>query len=91
MCAMYRGTARDISFLIDFIPAYLFPEGERTVEKFAVTGVSLGGEFLRPALVEENLSLIILPSKATQHGSFYAMSLESPSGYQSSAALIITR
>jgi hypothetical protein len=50
MCAMYRGTARDISFLIDFIPAYLFPEGEKTIEKFAVTGVSLGGELLSQAL-----------------------------------------
>ncbi|KAJ9125549.1 hypothetical protein QFC22_000511 [Naganishia vaughanmartiniae] len=43
MYAMHRGTARDISFLIDFLPAYLFPEGEKTIEKFAVTGVSLGG------------------------------------------------
>ncbi|KAJ9109202.1 hypothetical protein QFC21_000531 [Naganishia friedmannii] len=43
MYAMHRGTARDVSFLIDFIPAYLFPEGERTIEKFAMTGVSLGG------------------------------------------------
>ncbi|KAI5452029.1 hypothetical protein NCC49_001325 [Naganishia albida] len=43
MYAMHRGTARDISFLIDFIPAYLFPNGEKVVEKYAVTGISLGG------------------------------------------------
>lgn len=48
---MHRGTARDISFLIDFIPAYLFPNGEKVIEKFAVTGISLGGESCHIALV----------------------------------------
>lgn len=37
------GTARDVSFLIDFAPAYLFPNAERTVDRWGVAGISLGG------------------------------------------------
>ena len=43
MYAMQRGTARDISFLVDFLPSYLFPNGEKVIEKYGVTGFSLGG------------------------------------------------
>lgn len=37
------GTARDVSFLIDFLPAYLYPDGERQIKQWGVIGVSLGG------------------------------------------------
>jgi len=37
------GTAQEVSFLIDFLPSYLFPNGERTIDTWAVAGVSLGG------------------------------------------------
>ncbi|KAH7102882.1 hypothetical protein BKA62DRAFT_699064 [Auriculariales sp. MPI-PUGE-AT-0066] len=37
------GTARDVSFVIDFLPAYLFPSGERRIVQWGVVGVSLGG------------------------------------------------
>ena len=37
------GTAHDVSFLIDFLPAYLFPNEERTISQWLVTGISLGG------------------------------------------------
>ena len=37
------GTARDVSFLIDFIPAYLYPSAERTISTWGVAGISLGG------------------------------------------------
>lgn len=37
------GTARDVSFLVDFIPSYLFSHDERAISKWAVTGKSLGG------------------------------------------------
>jgi hypothetical protein len=46
MYAIQRGTARDISLLVDFLPMYLFPEEEAEVDDFFVTGVSLGGEFM---------------------------------------------
>lgn len=37
------GTASDVSFLIDFLPAYLFPFDERHVEAWMLSGISLGG------------------------------------------------
>ncbi|OJT13891.1 hypothetical protein TRAPUB_9560 [Trametes pubescens] len=43
MYAIQTGTAQDVSFLIDFLPAYLFPHDERTVSQWLVSGISLGG------------------------------------------------
>ncbi|KAJ8481398.1 hypothetical protein ONZ51_g6024 [Trametes cubensis] len=43
MYAIQTGTANDVSFLIDFLPAYLYPNDERTVVRWGVAGVSLGG------------------------------------------------
>ena len=43
MYGMYRGTASDVSFVMDMLPAYLFPQGERMITHVAVTGKSLGG------------------------------------------------
>jgi hypothetical protein len=37
------GTALDISYLIDFLPSYLFPNGERQIQQWLVAGKSLGG------------------------------------------------
>jgi hypothetical protein len=37
------GAVKDISFLIDILPAFLFPHGERTIEEWALAGFSLGG------------------------------------------------
>src|SRR4051812_33992385 len=37
------GAVRDVSFLIDFLPSYLFPMGERTISEWVVAGISLGG------------------------------------------------
>lgn len=37
------GAAQDVSYLIDFLPAYLFPNEERIIDTWAVAGVSLGG------------------------------------------------
>ncbi|KAH8093702.1 Alpha/Beta hydrolase protein [Cristinia sonorae] len=43
MYSTFVGTSRDVSFLIDFLPAYLFPSKERTVSQWLVSGISLGG------------------------------------------------
>ncbi|GAA6039550.1 hypothetical protein JCM8097_008384 [Rhodosporidiobolus ruineniae] len=43
MVAMQTGTARDVSFLIDFLPSALFPAGERSVTDWYCAGISLGG------------------------------------------------
>jgi hypothetical protein len=37
------GTAQDISFLIDFLPSYISPNGELEIERWGVAGISLGG------------------------------------------------
>ena len=41
--AVAAGTAQDVSFLIDFLPSYLFPRGERTISQWVCAGKSLGG------------------------------------------------
>lgn len=38
------GGTQDLSLIIDFLGAYLFPNGEKVIEEFMVTGISLGGE-----------------------------------------------
>ncbi|KAI0749921.1 Alpha/Beta hydrolase protein [Daedaleopsis nitida] len=43
MYAIQTGTAQDVSFLIDFLPSYLFPNGERVISQWLVSGISLGG------------------------------------------------
>ncbi|KAI0763937.1 Alpha/Beta hydrolase protein [Trametes elegans] len=43
MYAIQTGTAQDVSYLVDFLPAYLFPNGERTISQFVCIGKSLGG------------------------------------------------
>lgn len=51
--AMVHGTARDVSFLIDLLPAYIFPQDERTVACWACTGKSLGGHSVWALLAAE--------------------------------------
>ncbi|KAJ7716811.1 Alpha/Beta hydrolase protein [Mycena maculata] len=43
MYSIQTGTAKDVSFVMDFLEAYLFPSGERSVAEWGVAGVSLGG------------------------------------------------
>ncbi|KAI0694330.1 Alpha/Beta hydrolase protein [Cytidiella melzeri] len=43
MYAMFVGTSKDVSFLIDFLPTHLFPSGEAQVDQWLVGGISLGG------------------------------------------------
>ncbi|CAA7268161.1 unnamed protein product [Cyclocybe aegerita] len=43
MHGIQLGTAHDVSFLVDFLPGYLFPGGEHKVENWGVAGRSLGG------------------------------------------------
>nr|VWO99637.1 Phosphate import ATP-binding protein PstB (EC (ABC phosphate transporter) (Phosphate-transporting ATPase) [Ganoderma boninense] len=55
--AVAAGTAQDVSFLIDFLPSYLFPRGERTISQWVCAGKSLGGHstwiVLRNGLMDE--------------------------------------
>lgn len=53
MYAIHTGSARDISFLIDFLPAYLFPSAEARVVQWLAGGISLGGHSTWYALRHE--------------------------------------
>lgn len=48
-----EGTARDVSVLMDYLPAYVFPQGERRISKHMVLGVSLGGHAAWSCLLHE--------------------------------------
>jgi hypothetical protein len=48
------GTARDVSYLIDFLPSFLYPNGERTIVEWGVGGISLGGHTTWIALRQGN-------------------------------------
>ncbi|WVO15427.1 hypothetical protein L204_103085 [Cryptococcus depauperatus] len=43
MTATVHGGVHDVQLVMDFIGAYLFPNGERVIEEFVATGISLGG------------------------------------------------
>jgi len=43
MYAIQVGTARDISYLMDFLPSYLYPAGEKVISQWIMSGISLGG------------------------------------------------
>ncbi|KAI0029763.1 Alpha/Beta hydrolase protein [Vararia minispora EC-137] len=61
MYSIQTGTARDVSFVLDFLPAYLFPDDERTVAEWALMGVSLGGHAVWLALKDEPRVRIGIP------------------------------
>ena len=37
------GAVKDLSFLIDVLPSYIFPHDERIIGEWVLTGFSLGG------------------------------------------------
>ncbi|OWZ39271.1 hypothetical protein J010_04030 [Cryptococcus neoformans] len=43
MAATIEGGCHDVSLIMDFLAPILFPNGEKTVESFVITGISLGG------------------------------------------------
>ncbi|KAJ6261456.1 hypothetical protein Dda_4126 [Drechslerella dactyloides] len=50
---VYQGTSLDVSLLIDHIPSYVFPDGERQLDKWLCAGISLGGHATWLTLVNE--------------------------------------
>ncbi|RHZ51120.1 hypothetical protein CDV55_102919 [Aspergillus turcosus] len=53
MFSIFQGTARDVSLLMDYLPAFVFPQGERKIFKHLVLGVSLGGHAAWSCLLHE--------------------------------------
>ena len=39
------GSTQDLTLIVDFLAAYLFPSGERHIEEFMASGMSLGGQW----------------------------------------------
>jgi len=50
------GGCRDFSQIIDFLAAYLFPNGERVIDEYIPTGVSMGGKWHLPRYVSTILT-----------------------------------
>ncbi|GAA6062521.1 hypothetical protein JCM10212_001571 [Sporobolomyces blumeae] len=68
MMAIQTGTARDVSFLIDFLPPVLFPHDERHVQEWYCAGISLGGHATWLALGHDpriSLGIPIIGSPST--------------------------
>lgn len=42
------GGAMDVQYVMNLLPANLFPRNERVVEEFMCAGFSMGGEFSLP-------------------------------------------
>ncbi|GAA6006723.1 hypothetical protein JCM11491_003157 [Sporobolomyces phaffii] len=84
MMSIQTGTARDVSFLIDFLPSVLFPNDERTVVDWYCSGISLGGHSTWISLAHEpriSLGVPIIGSPSTLTLlSDRALSLPAPSG-----------
>ncbi|WFD30938.1 hypothetical protein MSPP1_001964 [Malassezia sp. CBS 17886] len=53
MYGMIHGTAADVTFIMRMLPAYMFPNDERRVSLFSVTGKSLGGHSAWQVLAHE--------------------------------------
>ncbi|KAI5475082.1 hypothetical protein MNV49_001958 [Pseudohyphozyma bogoriensis] len=70
MYSVQTGTARDVTFLIDFLPATIFPKGERQVTDWFMAGISLGGHSTWLAMAHDpritlGIPIISSPSVAT--------------------------
>ncbi|KAI0683781.1 Alpha/Beta hydrolase protein [Cytidiella melzeri] len=61
MYAIQTGTALDVSYLIDFLPSYLFPSGERTINQWLIAGKSLGGHATWIALTHDSRLSLAVP------------------------------
>ncbi|KKK15644.1 hypothetical protein ARAM_000650 [Aspergillus rambellii] len=53
MFAIFQGTARDVSLLIDYLPSYIFPQSNRRVSENLVLGISLGGHAAWSCILHE--------------------------------------
>ncbi|KAJ6153803.1 hypothetical protein N7470_006762, partial [Penicillium chermesinum] len=54
MFSIFQGTARDTSLLMDYLAAYVFPNGEHTISENLVLGVSLGGHAAWSCLLHDS-------------------------------------
>ncbi|KAH7882421.1 hypothetical protein F5I97DRAFT_1939454 [Phlebopus sp. FC_14] len=61
MYAIQTGTAHDVTSLIDHIPSFLYPSGERNIIEWGMAGISLGGHSTWIALSREPRIQLAIP------------------------------
>jgi len=61
MYTIQTGTVHDLTFLIDHIPAYVYPNVERNIVEWGVAGISLGGHSTWIALTREPRIQLAIP------------------------------
>ncbi|KAG8216433.1 Alpha/Beta hydrolase protein [Butyriboletus roseoflavus] len=84
--AYATGTVHDLTFLIDHIPAYIYPQVERSIVEWGVAGISLGGHSTWIALTREPRIQLAIPiigcpdytKLISQRAQFHGISLEAP-------------
>jgi hypothetical protein len=57
------GGCHDVSFIIDFLGSYLFPEGNKRIDEWIATGISLGGTYRLP----HPSPALPIPSRVIKH------------------------
>nr|XP_031861474.1 uncharacterized protein CI109_003078 [Kwoniella shandongensis]KAA5528546.1 hypothetical protein CI109_003078 [Kwoniella shandongensis] len=72
MAATTTGGYQDVTLIIDFLAAYLFPAGEKVIEEFIAAGISLGGYVTWLTLREEprvktGINIVGLPFEALHY------------------------
>jgi len=86
MYTIQTGTAHDLTFLIDHIPAYIYPQVERNIVEWGVAGISLGGHSVWIALTRDpriqlGIPIIGCPDYTkliSQRARFFGVPLEAP-------------
>ncbi|KAF8434539.1 Alpha/Beta hydrolase protein [Boletus edulis BED1] len=61
MYTIQTGTAHDLTFLIDHIPAYIYPQVERNIVEWGAAGTSLGGHSVWIALTRDPRIQLAIP------------------------------
>ncbi len=82
MGIVIAGASLDVSFLIDFLPSYLFPNEERTISQWLISGISLGGHSTWIILKDgKNAPTPTLPCKSRPHTHTGTRRAEDPLGH----------
>ena len=86
MFSIQHGTSLDVSYLIDYLPSFLFPNDEHKIVDWACSGLSLGGHSTWLALKQDSRISVGVPmiacadylSLMNERGSKYDIKLEQP-------------
>ncbi|KAJ3817072.1 Alpha/Beta hydrolase protein [Lentinula raphanica] len=99
MFAIQDGSSRDVSFLVDYLPAYLYPESERKISGWGLAGISLGGHstwttLARDPRIQVGIPIIGCPDYLTlisKRAEQFGISLDSASKYFPESVLTLIK